>query len=70
MGWSGWLPGTGLVVLDVMRRLVEGRLPELVMAGITEHQEVPHARPRSAASRAAVQMQGFHPTCAIPGHSW
>ena len=26
-------------------------------------------RPRSAASRAAVQMQGFHPTCALPGHS-
>ena len=24
-------------------------------------------RPRSSASRAAVQMQGFHPTCAMPG---
>ena len=28
-------------------------------------------RPYSAASRAAVQMQGFHhPTCAMSGHSW
>jgi hypothetical protein len=31
------------VMLDVVQRLVERRLPELVMAGITEHQEVSHA---------------------------
>jgi hypothetical protein len=41
---NGWtrLPGTGLVV-DVVRRLVEHRLPELVVAGVTGHPEVPHA---------------------------
>lgn len=31
------------MVLDVVRRLVERRLPELVVAGVAEHQEVPHA---------------------------
>jgi hypothetical protein len=30
-------------MVDVMRWLVEHRLPELVMAGITEHQKVPQA---------------------------
>jgi hypothetical protein len=29
-----------------------------------------HARPAAAASRAGVQMQGFHPTvCGVPGAS-
>jgi hypothetical protein len=31
------------VVFDVVRRLVERRLPELVVACIAEHQEMPHA---------------------------
>jgi hypothetical protein len=35
-------PRTRLVVLDVVWRLAE-RLPESVMAGVTEHQEVLHA---------------------------
>jgi hypothetical protein len=29
--------------MNVVRRLVEGRLPKLVVAGVTEHHEVPHA---------------------------
>ena len=30
-------------MVDVMRRLVEPRLPELVVTGVTRHPEVPHA---------------------------
>ena len=30
-------------MVDVMRRLVEHRVPELVVAGVTRHPEVPHA---------------------------
>jgi hypothetical protein len=58
------------VVLDVMRRLVERRLSELVMARVTEHHQVPHAPAALGRFSAAVQMQGFHPTCAMPGHNW
>jgi hypothetical protein len=40
-GWTG-LPGTGLVV-DVVRWLVERRLPELIVASVTGHPEMPDA---------------------------
>jgi hypothetical protein len=36
-------PRTGLMVLDVVRRLVEGHLQELVVARVARHPEVPHA---------------------------
>lgn len=36
-------PRTGLMVLDVVRRLIEGHLPELVVARATRHPQVPHA---------------------------
>jgi chemotaxis regulatin CheY-phosphate phosphatase CheZ len=57
------------VVLDVVQRLVERRLPELIMTGIAEHQKVPMTQPRSAALCAGVQIQGFHPTWVMLGHS-
>ena len=38
-----WTGSGGLVVLNVVRRLVERRLPELVTAGVAEDQEVPNA---------------------------
>jgi len=37
------LPGTGLVMVDIVRRLVKRRLPELIVTGVTWHPEVPHA---------------------------
>ncbi len=39
---DGWFrsPGTGLVVVDVMRWLVERRLPQLVVAGVAGHPQV------------------------------
>jgi hypothetical protein len=36
-------PGTGLAAPDVVRRLVERRVPELDAAGLAGHQQVPHA---------------------------
>jgi hypothetical protein len=36
-------PGTGLAARDVVRRLVEGRVPALGVAGLAGHQQVPHA---------------------------
>ena len=53
------------MVLDVVRRLIERRLQELVVTGIAQHPKVPH----SARSRAGVQRYGRQLTCAIPGHS-
>src|ERR1700722_1864835 len=36
-------PGTGLAAPDVVRRLVERRVPELGVAGLAGHLQVPHA---------------------------
>jgi hypothetical protein len=36
-------PGPGLAAPDVVRRLVERRIPELSVAGLAGHQQVPHA---------------------------
>jgi hypothetical protein len=63
--WHTILPlETGLVMRDVVRWLVERRGPQLVMAASTGDQEVTHTPPSAAASRAGVQIHGFHPTVA------
>src|SRR6202012_5572023 len=36
-------PGTGLAARDVVRRLVERRIPELGVTGLAGHQQVAHA---------------------------
>lgn len=43
---------------DVVRRLVERRAAQLVVAVAAGDQKMTHARPSAAASRAGVQMQG------------
>ena len=48
-------------MVDVMRRLVEHRVPELVVAGVTRHPGCPMPRPRSAASRGCRADAGFPP---------
>jgi hypothetical protein len=48
----------GLVMPDVVRRLVEHRAAQPVEAADARDQEMTHARPSAAASRAGVQMRG------------
>lgn len=61
--------GPMLVVLDVVRRLVERRLSELVMAGVTEHQDVSHAPATFGCLPRRDTDAGFPATWAMPGHS-
>jgi hypothetical protein len=68
IGGRACLPGTGLVMADIVRRLVERRLPELVVTGVTGHPEVPYA-PTALSYLSHSCADAGHPTCAMPGHS-
>ena len=64
----GHQPRTGLAMPDVVRRLLERRAAQLVVAAAAGDQKITHAPALRGASRAGVQMQGFHPTvCGLPG---
>ena len=54
----------------VVRRLVEHRLPELVVAAVAGDPDVAHAAAAPGRFRAGPQMHGVQLTCALPGHSW
>ena len=64
----GHQPRTGLAMPDVVRRLVERRAAQLVVAAAAGDQEMTHTPALRRCFRTGVQMQGFHPTvCRLPG---
>ena len=69
IGQGARRPAGQRTVAEIVRRLVEHRLPSSSWQGLQVTRTWPMPRPRSAASRAGAQIQGVQLTVHLPGQS-